>query len=355
MTDPKHEVMKGFESRVNLGKSEAEREEFRWQKPLGKCRSVAEANARRAEASRKLLGRKFYRGDCHSHTQHSDGIGTVAETAQMVEAAGLDFQWVTDHWGLTQAPECREHGLWIGQEPATEHHHLGVLSLDHTFTPNRVLEEDVKRVSDLGGTPFIPHPAGWWPRRVYTDEQKQSLRRLPSPFLMEVINAAGMVSTGFDYTDAAAIELWDELLNDGWQIHAMGNTDAHAPHQIGIVWNGVFASRCDEASILKALRAGRSFATEGPVLDLKVGRVGMGSRVRDRNEAGPLKVKVADAHGLVQVRLIADGKVRRRWHPDGETLVVHEQDLPANMKRYVRVEAIALDGRRGFSNPVYLR
>jgi len=28
--------------------------------------------------------------------------------------------------------------------------------------------------------------------------------------------------------------------------------------------------------------------------------------------------------------------------------------LPRNLKRYVRVEAISADGRRGYTNPVYL-
>lgn len=341
-----------FKSRQNLHQPNLD--EIRWNAPLRYARSVARDTARRVDESRKLFGRKFHRGDCHSHTQHSDGIGTVEETAAMAEAAGLDFQFVTDHWGVTQAPECRRLGLWVGQEPWTEHHHLGILGLDHAYEPVRDLVEDFTEVQRRGATAFIPHPTGWWPSTVYTDEQKQALRRLPCPFLMEIINGADNIITAFDYTDAAAVELWDELLTTGRRIHAMGNTDAHSPHAIGIVWNGVFAPRCDQPSILRALSAGRSFASEAPLLHLAVGRVAMGSRLRNRRNVGPLAFTVADVRGLMRVRLIADGKVRRTWHPNGKPLLKVEQKLPAAWKQYVRIEAISEDGRRGYSNPVYL-
>ncbi len=354
MAETRHEVMEEFRDRPIRRRDAGERDELRRSKPLDLARSIVEHTARRVEASRKLLARAFFRGDCHSHSQHSDGIGTVAETAEMARAAGLDFQWVTDHWGLTQSAECRSHGLWVGQEPGTEHHHLGILGLDRTFTPSMQLANDYARIVEMGGTPYIPHPAGWWPATVYTAEQKNALRLLPDGFMMEVINGAGNLATAYDYTDAAAVALWDELLCDGRHVHGMGNTDAHSPNQIGIVWNGVYAPRCDEASILQALRTGRSFASEAPVLDLRVGRTAMGGVIRDRATAGPLTLRVADAAGLLQVRIVADGKVRRRWHPDGQTLFAHEQPLPAYVKRYVRIEAIGMDGRRAFSNPVYL-
>jgi hypothetical protein len=272
----------------------------------------------------------------------------------MARAAGLDFFWVTDHGGRTQAPECEEHGLWVGQEPTSELYHLGILGLDHTYAPTGEIARDFEYIHDHGGTPFVPHPAGWWPTKVYTAEQKDLLRTLRSPFLMEVVNGAGNLVTAYDYTDAAAVELWDELLCEGRVVHAMGNTDAHSPHQIGIVWNGVYADRCDEDSIVAALRAGRCFASEAPVFDLRIGAAGMGERVKDRESAGPLAVRAADSHGLLQVRLIADGAVAQQWLPDGETVVAYEGPVPSAAARYVRVEAVSMDGRRGFSNPVYL-
>ncbi len=343
-----------FKARQILNRPASDVDAIRWGAPLRYCKVMAEDLATRVNDSRRLFPWKFYRGDCHSHTQHSDGIGTVAETAEMAEAAGLDFQFVTDHWGVTQAPECRRHGLWVGQEPGTEYHHLGILGLDDAFEPRRDFVADFTAVRRLGGTPFIPHPAGWWPRTVYSDEQKSALWKLPSPFLMEVINGANNIVSAFDYTDQAAIELWDRLLMDGRVVHAMGNTDAHIPHGIGMVWNGVFAPRCDQPSILRALSAGRSFASEGPLLHLAIGKVGMGARLRQRDAAVPLRLTVVDSRGLASVRLVADGVVRRTWLLDGDAKFTDERKVAAGWKHYVRLEAISRDGRRGYSNPIYL-
>ncbi len=352
--NPSHEVMKPYKGKQTMHQSKSAREERRWQKPLEYARHVMEDTAARVDASRRLFPYRFLRGDCHAHTQHSDGIGTVAEMAEMVRAAGLDFQYITDHWGLTQTPECKQHGLWVGQEPGTEYHHLGILGLRSTFEPERNLLADYARVKQMKGVPFIPHPAGWWPRKVYTAAQRQALFTLPAPFLMEIINGANMIGKAFDYTDEAAVEVWDELLTAGRQVHAMGNTDSHSPHGIGTVWNGVWASRCDEATILKRLQAGRMFVSEGPLLHLTVGSTGMGSRVKDRRQAGPVKLTVVDSRGLLRVRLVADGRVRRTWHMDGEPVMKQSLTLPRYARTYIRIEAIAIDGKRGYTNPVYL-
>ncbi len=344
-------LMPGFEHRVNRRKPDSELLDLRWQKPLGYIRFVLEDAARRVRESRAWFPRRFYRGDCHAHSQHSDGIGTVAEMAAMAKAAGLDFQYITDHWGLTHAAECRKHGLWIGQEPGAHLHHLGILNLKKVFVPSQNLADDCREVTRRGGIPFIPHPAGWWPSRVYEPEALQALTSLPDPFLMEIVNGANNVVSAFDYTDAAAIALWDKLLASGRRVHALGNTDAHSPHGIGTVWSGVFAPRCEEAAILRALAAGRCFVSEAPLLDLAIGKTGMGQRARQR---GPLRLLAADARGLLRLRLVADGRILRTWHPNGKPFVRLALPLPKSVRTYVRWEAIAMDGKRGFTNPVYL-
>lgn len=322
--------------------------------PLNMCKWLAEDMAKRVTDSRKLFKWKFYRGDCHSHTQHSDGAGTVADTAEMSKAAGLDFQFVTDHWGVTQAPECRKHGLWVGQEPVTQHHHLGILGLKHAFEPKHDFLADVAEANRLGAVTFIPHPTGWWPRTVYSDEQKRALDDLPDPFLMEICNGANNIVRAFDYTDDMSIELWDSLLMKGKTIHAMGNTDAHAPHAIGIVWNNVFAARCDQKTILKALTAGRNFVSEGPLVQLRVGRTGMGGRASAADRSQGASITAVDIRRLSWVKLIGDGKVIGRWDCRGKPKWERRQTVGRRLGRYLRVEVRSEDGRRGYSNPVYL-
>lgn len=316
--------------------------------PLTMCRTIVEDTAQRVVQSRALFPHQFLRGDCHSHTLHSDGIGTVEQTAEMSRAAQLDFQFVTDHWGLTQKDECLEHNLWYGQEPATALHHLGVLGLEHAFTPQMDFLEDCRRAQELGATIFIPHPCGWWPSRVYDEEQKQILFQLPDPFLMEICNGANNIVNAFDYTDIAALELWDKLLLAGKRVHAMGNTDAHAPHAIGMVWNGVLTQDRTQAGVLQALKQGRNFVSDGPLLSIQSGETMMGSHSEVKSE---ITIHAADTRGLLLLRVIEDGReiIRRDLH--GETSI--ELKIPEEAEIYVRAEIISNDGRRAFSNPIY--
>lgn len=345
---PRPLLIPGYEDRQLLTRPT---EEIRWRLPLRYCAMVAGDTAKRVAASRELFPWTFWRGDCHSHTQHSDGIGTVAETAEMVRHAGLDFQFVTDHWGVTQAPECLEHGLWYGQEPVTEQHHMGILGLDFAFEPKMDFLADFAEAKTLGATVFLPHPTGWWPERVYNEEQKRIVEDLPSPFLMEICNGANNIISAFDFTDEAAIELWDRLLCLGRVVHAMGNTDAHAPHGIGIVWNSVFAAECRQDLILKELSLGHSFVSDAPLIYLELGEARMGDRATAADRECTLQVTAVDSRGLSTLRVIADGEMVREYHLSGD--VSWSEVVPVTANTYLRVEVRALDGRRAYSNPVY--
>lgn len=325
----------------------------RWDYPRTMCQWLLEDTAQRVEESKKLFGENFFRGDCHSHTQHSDGIGTVAETAEMVNAAGLDFQFVTDHWGVTQAPECREHGLWYGQEPVTKDHHMVILGLKDAFTPKMEFLQDVADAKALGATVCVPHPTGWWPKVIYKQSQLDLLETLPDPFLMEICNGANNIVRATDFTDESAVQLWDHLLGIGKVVYAMGNTDAHAPHSIGMVWNNVFALRCSQTAILKTLREGHSFVSEAPLVNLQAGDVKMGGFVK-KSKTLKLQVNAVDSRGLSKVLLIADGKVAKKWNLENDKQLKLSMPFPAKAKRYVRLEAIANDGKRAYTNPVFV-
>lgn len=326
----------------------------RWDYPLQQCRWLIEDAARRIRASRENFPHQFFRGDCHSHTQHSDGIGTVSETAEMARAAQLDFQFVTDHWGVTQAPECREHGLWFGQEPVTRDHHLGILGLDFAFTPQMDFLRDYAAAAELGATVFVPHPTGWWPSTIYDDAQRALLHQLPPSFLMEICNGANNIVSAFDSTDDSAIALWDELLMSGKRVNAMGNTDAHCPHAIGIVWNGVFAARCEQSEILRELSLGHSFVSEAPLIYLALGSARMGDAASAGDRKNALHLHVADSRGLSAVRVLADGKEVFYQTLRGDVIYENALEVPQNALRYLRVEVRAVDGKRAHSNPIYL-
>jgi hypothetical protein len=88
---------------------------------------VAERPARRELPASP--GRRWYAGDLHTHTVHSDGALTVAELAAMAVGNGLDFIAVTDHNTVSHhrelAAASRRYGITLipGQEVTTDQGH----------------------------------------------------------------------------------------------------------------------------------------------------------------------------------------------------------------------------------------
>ena len=317
-----------------------------------------EAMRDRIDATRRLASFDVSRGDCHLHTTFSDGIGTVAETAEWQERAGLDFLFVTDHGTVRQKTQCVRHrNMWWGQEPGTQHHHLGILGLDRKFTPRRDLVWDYNKVIELGGFPFIPHPTGWFPATRYKQEQLDALDLLGDDFTIEVINGANNIFDCFDITDEMSVQLWDRHLAQGKTVRGMGNTDAHLHQAIGDVWNGVLIGRPTRNKVLDALWAGRFFASDAPFVDLRCGRAGMGDALRKRRGSRvEVHFECVDSLGLQLVRVVADGKVVKELWPRHEKVVKGSHTLRfRGGHSYVRVECQARDGRRAYANPIYLR
>ena len=334
----------------------------RWEYPLRIAQWWQEHMRNRIQASRRLFGGpRFYRGDCHSHSTFSDGIGTVAEMHRMKLAAGLDFLFITDHWGVAQKTQCAKFPqLWWGQEPPTQHHHIGILDSQRALKTRADLPGDIARARRLGRLVYVAHPAGWYPVTRYSREQMDALFQLGDEFCLEIVNGANQMFDNFDVTDEAAIALWDELLGAGRRVHGLGNTDSHLPHNVGSVWTGVFCSKLAKDAVITALGKGRCFVSEAPLLHLEVRsgsrRAGMGQTLAVSGGKVTVRYRAADSFGLQLLRVVQDGKPVREIdlarHP------VADGTVPLRVgprSRFVRIECYAKDWRRAFSNPVYFR
>jgi len=317
-----------------------------------------EAMRDRIDATRKLASYDVSRGDCHIHTTFSDGIGSVADTAEWKEKAGLDFLFVTDHGTVAQKTQCvRYPNMWWGQEPGTEYHHLGILGLDRKFTPRKDMVWDYNKVIELGGFPFIPHPTGWFPVTRYKQEQKDALDLLGDDFTIEVINGANNIFDCYDVTDEMSVELWDHHLSQGKTVRGMGNTDAHLHQAVGDVWNGVMLKRPTKSKVIDELWAGHFFASDAPFVNATSGKAGMGDALKKRRGSTvDVRFECVDSLGLQLVRVVADGKVVKEIWPRHDQVVKGSHKLRFRGGRsYVRVECQARDGRRAYANPIYIR
>ena len=227
------------------------------------------------------MGKRWYRGDLHMHTGHSDGscrsqgghtvFCPLFLTVQAAAARSLDFIAITDHNAQSQYAQLRElqpyfdHLLLIpGREMTTFHGHFnmfgGTQSIDWRVAPGgRDLNAIVRDVRAHGGIASVNHaeaPEGEecmgcrWSPAAGTDMGLFSA--------VEVINYGAIMFSSAKY--------WDSQLREGYRLTAIGGSDNHdalipAGEVSAIGWpaTAVEADQLSVPAILNGIRAGRTF------------------------------------------------------------------------------------------------
>jgi hypothetical protein len=247
-------------------------------------------------AAAAATGPRWYQGDLHAHTMHSDGFGCADGRGNagpcaahlIADAAvrrGLDFVAITDHnttshhHGMVEVQARHERLLLLrGQEVTTFYGHANVFGtsdevdfrIGHGGRTARDLSLDVRR---LGALMSINHPGretgerctgcGWSaPGTDYTLVEA-----------MEVVN--GRVVSG----PTAGEPVWHARLNEGHRITGIGGGDDHGAatrpgSAVGTPTTVVYAEGLTEAGLLAGIRAGRVYikvrGPEGPDVRLMV-------------------------------------------------------------------------------------
>ncbi|MBB6351825.1 CehA/McbA family metallohydrolase [Nonomuraea muscovyensis] len=111
-----------------------------------------------------LDGLRWYAGDFHAHTLHSDGTLTVGELAALARGRGLDFLAVTDHNTVSHHPELaaldRGIALLPGQEVTTDRGHANVFGDVGWVDFRESADSWLRHAHDHGGLMSINHPLG---------------------------------------------------------------------------------------------------------------------------------------------------------------------------------------------------
>jgi hypothetical protein len=240
-------------------------------------------------------GTKWYRGDLHMHTAHSDGSCAsqsgkkvpcpVFLTVQTAASRGLDFIAITDHNAISHYNAMRElqpyfdHLLLIpGREMTTFWGHFNIFGVTEYVDYRAVahdgfdINEILRDVRAKGGIASINHadsPGGeicmgcaWEPptnvdMNLFTG--------------IEVINGGRIMLSSADF--------WDRQLANGSRLTAIGGSDNHnAPSEPGtagaIGWPTTVVEATDLSvpAILDGIRKGRVFidltASRDRVVDL---------------------------------------------------------------------------------------
>jgi len=231
----------------------------------------------------------WYRGDLHMHTAHSDGHCLSArgvkvpcpvfKTLQAAQARHLDFIAVTDHNTTTHDNSLRELAPYFdnlllipGREITTYKGHANVfgptgfldfeLGTKHAPTFQAVVDE----VHAAHGLISINHPAapsgeicmgcGW----LIADVDFSKVDAI------EAVNGGSLNDSGSPIGQYSSIPFWEERLNAGVRIPAIGGSDNHnadsAPaiaSSVGVPTTVVHASELSQAAILDGIHKGHAF------------------------------------------------------------------------------------------------
>ncbi|MEI3844774.1 MULTISPECIES: CehA/McbA family metallohydrolase [Microbacterium] len=126
-------------------------------------RSVPRGSARGLPAP---AGMRWYAGDFHGHTLHSDGQESISGLAALGAAAGLDFLSVTDHNTTSHHAHLPSVGarqgitLLPGQEVTTHRGHANAFGDIGWIDFRRPAQEWVDEVDRRGGVLSVNHPLG---------------------------------------------------------------------------------------------------------------------------------------------------------------------------------------------------
>jgi hypothetical protein len=288
---------------------------------------------------------RFWRGNLHTHSDHSDGALSPYETARVYREAGYDFVAITDHFRpeygfpVTDTRELRSDGFTtlIGAElhaPVTEagqQWHIVAAGLPLDFRPSSEAEtgpELARRARDAGAFVGMAHPSASLLTAVDADS-------LDAAHAVEVYNAlADRENRGDSW------HLTDVLLNRGRRLTTYAADDAHLQPQDPPpcqAWVQVRAESLDPANLLTALKAGRYYSSTGPELyDVQI-------------EDDLIVVQCSPATKV----LLSGGR------PGAEVIEgdgLTDCELPLAMFRgtHCRITVEDATGRRAWTNPIHL-
>lgn len=335
-------------------------------------------------------GERWWRGDLHMHTAHSDGSCLsrkgvkvpcpVFKTLDAAVAKGLDFVAVTDHNATSHYGALRELAPYYddlliipGREITTFKGHANLFGptafVDFQLGDRRAptLDAILDQAEAARGIISINHPGlpsgelcmgcGW--TAPHTDYSRIQA--------VEVVN--GMVAEG----PLSGTAFWEKRLDEGHRITAIGGSDNHDPTAvrpgsagIGTPTTAVRSKVLDAPAILQAIRRGHVFidvqGSRDRVLDVTARldgiEVGMGDGLKATAGARvQVRVRVA---GLAGGTVVLAGDGARLAALADPTVASADQvlafDLVADgQRRWLRADVRDAAGKLALvGNPIYL-
>ena len=281
----------------------------------------------------------WYKGNLHTHSTNSDGLYSPEMVALWYWTTGYDFLSITDHRTLTlfETPPERSPVLIPGMElngddkRAGGGYHIVGLGLNnmHAQPPDLDAQGAIDAIRADGGMAVLAHP--YWLGHVTTD-----LTHLEGAMGLEVFN----YGTDVSINKGDSTYLWDGLLDRKQPLYGLGVDDTHWKlPDAGGGWVMAKAPACTLEAILDAIANGAFYASQGPEIhDFRI-------------EDGVASAKTSPARTIAFMSERSHGRAIRS--PQGDPINSAHFSLN-NEHTYVRVQCEDFQGRKAWSNPIWL-
>jgi len=281
-----------------------------------------------------IYGDTRYKVGLHIHTKLSDGRATPEEAAKFYKAAGFDAIAITDHWkfypedslaGLTILSGC-EYNTGVADTAENVMHIVGV---GMQYAPNLASDATRQEILDgiraAGGTAILAHPA--W--SLNTPAEAKALQGFSAVEIYNSVSNTGQSSRPYSgyFVDLLANEGVVYPLVAADDVHYYSKADGAKSYIM------VKAENNSQEAILKAIRAGDFYATQGP-------------EVHMHREGDKI---IARCSKCCMINFLSNSS----WAPNrkqlGENLTYGEYTLRP-WDKWVRVEVLDAEGNYGWTN-----
>lgn len=278
----------------------------------------------------------WYKAAFHIHTTNSDGKVTPRQAVARYRARGYKIVGISDHGFVTRLPQKEFPGVLLVPNVEVSWPHLLLIGtkargkVDYK-TPRKAMAAGRRD----GAFVVFCHPE--WSNHPW----KVVLGEWP-------VDAVETYNHGCEYENATGYGdmHWNLLLREGRKIWGFADDDSHwtkwSPEYDG-GWIAVRAPRLTVPAVLKALKSGSYYSSQGPrLLDLKV----RGKTVVIK--CSPVREVRAVAEGVGAGAVQFSGKPKSTWVFDRSKFMWKET-------RWVRFEIKDSRGKKAWSNPLFVK
>jgi len=286
---------------------------------------------------------RWYKANLHTHTTNSDGHLHPLDRVRQYRKAGYQVLALTDHGvindvrGMSDGKILVVSGMEYHPKCPTHHHayHLVALRVKPGFKFKGLTANGfIRKVTRAGGAVSLAHP--YW-----CGYQLENFRNLKGLAAIEVFNA----TCGRGGRDCSESE-WAHALDHGMPLPAVAVDDVHSAdgHDLFHGWTWLKMTAPTAANVVRAVRTGACYASCGPKIhDFRVIGETVGVRC-----SPVVRIDIISSPPYGALKLADPGKtITSLVAPVG-------RDWSGNRLPFVRARVTDREGRRAWTNPVYL-